>query len=31
VFVDSGHLPHLEEPAAIARAVADFARQAWAR
>ena len=28
VFADSGHLPHLEEPEAVARAVADFAGKA---
>jgi pimeloyl-ACP methyl ester carboxylesterase len=28
VFADSGHVPHLEEPEAVAKAVAEFARAA---
>src|SRR5439155_481886 len=28
VFADSGHVPHLEEPAAVAAAVIDFCRSA---
>ena len=31
VFDDSGHVPHLEEPEAVARTVLDFARAAERR
>jgi len=26
VFADSGHVPHLEEPDAVAEAIGDFCR-----
>jgi pimeloyl-ACP methyl ester carboxylesterase len=26
VFADSGHVPHLEEPDAVAEAIAEFCR-----